>query len=304
MKRPIERVGSARTITENMEVSVCLVAVMITLPLVAGNEYRLCGTAPTREDHYADGATSSSEVSPVHWPWNAAIHTIAKFRPEQYCAGALISDQHVLTAAHCIDKRTSDGIRVHLGSWRRSTLDKGEVAMSVKEMCIHQNYSGSANDIAIITLAQPVNFTTAISPVCLPYRKETFPTDSEAYTAGWTARPRKGYRRMRRSLKELKLTLLSKNSCLKHFDIVLADDVLCAPHDGGSLCEGDSGAPIMQNIGGHWFLQGVLSGGPPTCGDSTLPMVFTRVASFMENFINPYFKAKSRDAKKKFCTLK
>ncbi|KAH8039573.1 hypothetical protein HPB51_007557 [Rhipicephalus microplus] len=138
-------------------------------------EYRLCGTAPTREDHYADGATSSSKVSPVHWPWNAAIHTIAKFRPEQYCAGALISDQHVLTAAHCIDKRTSDGIRVHLGSWRRSTLDKGEVAMSVKEMCIHQNYSGSANDIAIITLAQPVNFHNCHFTSLSPLPKGNFP---------------------------------------------------------------------------------------------------------------------------------
>lgn len=304
MKRTAECVGSARTATENMESHVCLVVVLIALPLVACNEYQLCGTAPRRAKEYTDGATSSSEVSPVRWPWNAAIHTIAKFRPEQYCAGALISNQHVLTAAHCIDKRTSDGIRVHLGSWRRSTLDKGELATSVKEMCIHQNFSGSTNDIAIITLAQPVNFTTAIRPVCLPYRKETLPTDSEAYTAGWTARPRKANRRTRRSLKELKLTLLSKNTCLKYFDIALSDDVLCAPHDGGSLCEGDSGAPIMQNIGGNWFLQGVLSGGPPTCGDSTLPMVFTRVASFMDNFINPYFKAKSREAKKKFCTLK
>ncbi|XP_037564466.1 chymotrypsinogen B-like [Dermacentor silvarum] len=287
-----------------MEVNVCIAVVVLAVSLLTCDGYQLCGTAPTKVKQNADGTAPTSQVSPVHWPWNAAIHTIAKFRPEQYCGGALITDQHVLTAAHCIDKRTSDGIRIHLGSWRRSTLDKDELAMPVKEMCIHHNFSGSTNDIAVITLAQPVNFTSAIRPVCLPYRKETFPTDSEAYTAGWTARPRKEHRRTRRSLQELKLTLLNKNKCLKYFDIALSEDVLCALHDGGSLCEGDSGAPIMQNIGGHWFLQGILSGGPPTCGDSTLPMVFTRVASFMDNFIHPYLSAKTRDAKTKFCILK
>ncbi|KAH6933944.1 hypothetical protein HPB50_019136 [Hyalomma asiaticum] len=239
----------------------------------------------------------------MRWSWNAAIHAIAKFRPEQYCGGALISDHHVLTAAHCIEKRTSDGIRVHLGSRRRSTLDKGELAMSVKEMCIHQNYSGSVSEHLhrLLTKTEKISFSNARFRISVVYVKLAKKTQKHKFS-----------RTLFHVVPQFDTQefigkahgLLSKNKCLKYFDITLSDEVLCAPHDGGSLCEGDSGAPVMQNIGGHWFLQGVLSGGPPKCGDSTLPMVFTRVASFMDNFINPYLKAKTRETKKKFCTLK
>ncbi|KAK8757882.1 hypothetical protein V5799_004485 [Amblyomma americanum] len=272
-------------------------ATLATLALTC-NAYQLCGTAPMRQ------GTAFSEVTPSHWPWNAAIHTIAKFRPEQYCSGALINDRHVVTAAHCVDKRRSDGLRVHLGSWRRNVLDEGEVALPVKELCIHQNYSGSANDIAIIKLAEPVEFTSRIRPICLPRRNEHLPKDSEAYTTGWSARKGKPTRRTRRTLQELKLTLMNKMKCVNSFDVILSEDVLCAPHDYGSLCEGDSGAPVMQNVGGQWFLQGVLSGGPATCGDPTLPMVFTRIASFVDNFITAYLKARTESQKVAICTLK
>lgn len=289
--------------TEKMETSMSLVLALIATVAVTCNAYELCGTAPMRQRQFADGS-KSTEVMPAHWPWNAGIHTIAKFRPEQYCSGALITDQHVVTAAHCVDKRTSDGIRVHLGSWRRSALDEGEIALSVEEMCIHQNYSGTENDIAVLKLAQPINFKTGIRPVCLPARNEHLPKDSEAYTTGWTVRKGKPNRRSRRTLQELKLTLLNKNKCAKSFDVSLSEDILCASHDYGSLCEGDSGAPVMQNIAGRWFLQGVLSGGPPKCGDPTLPMVFTRVASFVDNFINAYLGARTESQKAKVCTLK
>nr|XP_037273061.1 chymotrypsin-like elastase family member 2A [Rhipicephalus microplus] len=209
------------------------------------------GTAFVASRHYP-GVTTSKENTAARWPWNVAIHTSSRFRPEQFCGGALITDQHILTAAHCVDEATLDGIRVHLGSWRRSVFDNGEIAVLVKEMCVHQNYTGHENDIAVLKLAQPVNFTTTVRPVCLPQSEKHLPTETEAYATGWT---------------------------------------------------GDSGAPAVQFIDGHWFIQGVLSGGPLKCGDRTLPMVFTRVSDFVKCFINPYLRAKTFNQKVQVCTL-
>ncbi|XP_077507945.1 chymotrypsin-like elastase family member 2A [Amblyomma americanum] len=260
----------------------------------------LCGTASVkRSDYYIFDA--SEEVAPVRWPWNAAIHTSSSFRPEQYCGAALFTDQHVLTAAHCVDEVSTDAMRVHLGSWRRSLLDDGEIAVPVKEICVHRNYSGTGNDIAIIKMAYPVNFTRTIRPVCLPERKGQFPTDSEAFATGWTVIKRKETERSKRVLRELKMKLMNEHRCARYFDVSLPEEVLCAGHDYGSLCEGDSGAPLMQNVAGQWFLQGVLSGGPFNCGDKAFPMVFTRVASFVQSFINPYLRSKTYNRKAQVC---
>ncbi|XP_075744692.1 chymotrypsin-like elastase family member 2A [Rhipicephalus microplus] len=260
------------------------------------------GTAFVASRHY-NGVTTSKENTAARWPWNVAIHTSSRFRPEQFCGGALISDQHILTAAHCVDEATLDGIRVHLGSWRRSVFDNGEIAVPVKEMCVHQNYTGHENDIAVLKLAHPVNFTTTVRPVCLPQSEEHLPTETEAYATGWTVRKVNEKHQDRRTLQALKMILMNEQHCTKYFDISLPENVLCASHIYGSLCEGDSGAPAVQFIHGHWFIQGVLSGGPLKCGDRTLPMVFTRVSDFVKGFIKPYLRAKTFNQKVQVCTL-
>lgn len=35
------------------------------------------------------------------WPWMAAL---LRDSDDQYCGGVLVTDQHILSAAHCVDK--------------------------------------------------------------------------------------------------------------------------------------------------------------------------------------------------------
>ncbi|KAH9377512.1 hypothetical protein HPB48_013023 [Haemaphysalis longicornis] len=48
-----------------------------------------------------DRVVGGQEAVPGSWPWHAGLHSSPYFESNYFCGGALISDRHVLTAAHC-----------------------------------------------------------------------------------------------------------------------------------------------------------------------------------------------------------
>src|SRR5262245_33690916 len=60
-------------------------------------------------------------------------------------------------------------------------------SVDVVSIVIHPNYGNSTNDIAILKLKEPIKFTSAIQPVCLPVAgdKNSWPDGTMAVVAGW-----------------------------------------------------------------------------------------------------------------------
>lgn len=124
------------------------------------------------------------------WPWQVSIRKIDP--NEKYvhiCGGTLVSNTTVISAAHCLQYSTqpSDYVVV-LGSLTTDSSTSGEKIINVASLIIpaENNWRKSKfpQDILIITLAEPVNYTLNISPACINTDKE-LNSNSMCFVTGW-----------------------------------------------------------------------------------------------------------------------
>ncbi|XP_064461066.1 chymotrypsinogen B-like [Ornithodoros turicata] len=248
-----------------------------------------CGRTPIAPHlETQDRILGGSEAIPGSWPWQAAVHVF-----NHVCGGALISDQHVLTAAHCTLYAPVIDVKVHLGSHTRNSEDEDEIWVPAEEICTHPNYRTYEklhwiNDLAIIKLSKKVKFTSKIQPVCLPSDFDELPNRSEVYVTGWGVTG--GASGKSTTLKQLRTLSYTNERCSAVFSITVPDVILCGGHHEGSSCYGDSGGPVVYLRNDTWTLQGIVSGGPMGCGNDDEPLYFTKVSHYTKNLIDPYMK--------------
>uniref|UniRef100_A0AC11D6E5 Complement C2 n=1 Tax=Ovis aries TaxID=9940 RepID=A0AC11D6E5_SHEEP len=118
------------------------------------------------------GNMSANASAQERTPWHVTI----KPKSQETCRGALISDQWVLTAAHCLSNaedrtlwRVSVGDPNFQGS-KEFQIEKAEISpgfnvFSKKNQGIPEFYG---DDIALLKLTQKVKMSTHARPICLP----------------------------------------------------------------------------------------------------------------------------------------
>ncbi|XP_075677672.1 serine proteinase stubble isoform X3 [Dermatophagoides pteronyssinus] len=226
------------------------------------------------------------------WPWQVSVRRISffGFSSTHRCGGALLNNQWIATAGHCVDDLLLTQIRIRVGEYDFSSSREPypHLERSVKQKIVHPKYNFFTyeNDLALVQLEQPIDFLPHISPICLP------PDNIEllgrnATVTGWGRLSEGGV--LPTVLQEVRVPIISNDRCKNMFlsagrHEYIPDIFMCAGYDAGGhdSCQGDSGGPLqVQSEDGHWFLAGIISWGIG-CGEPSLPGVCTRITKFKQ----------------------
>merc|ERR1712168_1027860 len=233
-----------------------------------------CGQANTKTKIVGGVATEENE-----YPWQVGLLS-SRLSSRPFCGGTLVSSKEVVTAAHCTSGATA--AYVVLGEHDLTKAD-GEKKVRVCGTTNNPNYN-SRNidyDFSILTLCEDVQFTTDISPACLPQSSNTNYDNRQAVISGWGTLSTGGTTPS--VLHEATVKTMSNSQCTSSSTSysrgVITDRMICATASGKDSCQGDSGGPLVtRESGGFYTLIGVVSWGFG-CADARAPGVYARVTS-------------------------
>ncbi|KAH9510086.1 Transmembrane protease serine 13 [Bulinus truncatus] len=211
------------------------------------------------------------------WPWQAFLgnNTIR--------CGVLIDANWVLTAANCVEENVLYTIR--FGS-RYRWVSVNNVVRTSKIIIVHENYNFTslANDIALIKMSSPVEFTGRVRPACLPVYGQEFLLNDFCYATGFGQQTDGLFVDI---LQQLKVYVVPNKECYYLWKavtpITIDLETVCAGrvrHRGGT-CFGDSGSPLSCKIGNRYYVARISSFSPPGCISEFLPDRFMKVTDFI-----------------------
>ncbi|KAL0818500.1 hypothetical protein ABMA28_008955 [Loxostege sticticalis] len=243
------------------------------------------------------------------WPWQIALYQTQTVDNKYICGGTLVSNRHVITAAHCITQKGSNRITnkntltVYLGKHNLRTSVEGVQIRLVSQIHKHPQYNASSYqmDLGILVLREPVTFTDWVRPACLWPEADTSLTTiigKRGSVVGW------GFDDTGVATEELSLVempVVKTETCIRSYSEFFvrftSEYTYCAGYRNGtydertgrvtstSVCNGDSGGGMMFNIDGYWYLRGLVSLSVKSHNeyrcDPTHYVVFTDIAKFL-----------------------
>ncbi|XP_068127631.1 granzyme-like protein 1 isoform X1 [Hyperolius riggenbachi] len=214
----------------------------------------------------ADGIFGGREVSPHSMPYMAYLTFYTQNRQLSRCGGVLISEDIVLTAAHC----NGTEMTVRLGAHNVEEKEISTQEIKVCKIFPHFKYKAGidSSDIMMLKLKNRVVPNRFVLPLpIVRSKKYEIPTPgSYCTTAGW-GKFRTRSDQLSSKLQKVDLKLVSREECSKFFNNINVKEFICAgdPMEKDKYASfGDSGGPLFCGKNFQGVYHGARNDKPPT----------------------------------------
>jgi secreted trypsin-like serine protease len=228
------------------------------------------------------------------FPWQVGLIKSTSANPYsgEFCGGSLVADEWVLTAAHCVKRRSEKDFYVIAGT---NVLGKGGVRQEIMEIFYpKQDYNEVTfdYDVALLRLKVPLPLGPGIQPIRLmePVEEGRIPPGTFLTVSGWGATVEDGDAVAVLQFVKIPLVRAEKSPSdkfapycndLLSYDGQVTERMLCAGAPGKDSCQGDSGGPLVADLDGVAVQIGIVSWGKG-CARPQKYGVYSRVSKLRE----------------------
>ncbi|KAM6224356.1 granzyme A-like [Rhynchocyon petersi] len=203
---------------------------------------------------------------------------MVKLKGKELCAGTLIREDWVLTAAHCYLQKKN---QITLGTHPK------EQTFSIKNIVPYPCYDPDTfeGDLQLLQLSSKAKINEAVKTLPLPKTGEDVKPNTKCHVAGWGSTSKNPCEKSE-TLREVNITVIDRKTCNDkdhyNFDKFVVDNsMICAGGKKGEddTCKGDSGSPLICDN----TFRGITSFGE--CGNPKKPGVYTLLTKKYLNWI-------------------
>ncbi|XP_021695509.1 brachyurin [Aedes aegypti] len=231
--------------------------------------------------------TNGREAIPGQFPYQVAL-VISFNQGSGLCGGSIISNNYVLTAAHCVQGASGGTALVGAHNRLNNEPSQQSIVFELDGITIHPEYTSNTirNDVATIRLTNSIVFNDRVRPIRLPSSTDVRTFSGRIATVSGFGRTSDTSPVTSAVVFFTTNPIITFANCLDQWSnavhVIQSQNICLSGNGGRSSCNGDSGGPLTVQEDGKSLQVGIVSFGSSAGCAIGRPSVYARVTHFLD----------------------